>query len=44
MVTMECLFKKVKMYLTFVDFKGSVRLGESASGKLYIAAVLLANL
>lgn len=43
-LTAEWFFKEVKMCWTVVDFKSRFRLGESAIGKFYIAAMLLTNL
>eukprot|EP00171_Calliarthron_tuberculosum_P005862 IDg5862t1 len=43
-VTEEWIFKEVKLYWMLVDFKRKMRIGESSSGSLYIAAMLLTNM
>jgi nuclease HARBI1 len=42
-ITVEWIFKEVKMYWTFVDYKRKMRLLECPVGALYISALLLTN-
>jgi len=43
-VTVEWMFKEVKLHWTTVDYKRKMQIGESGVGALYVAAMLLANL
>lgn len=42
-VTVEWMYKEVKLYWSTVDFKRKMRIGEAPVGLLYIAAMLLTN-
>lgn len=42
-VTVEWMYKEVKLYWSTVDFKRKMRIGEGPVGLLYIAAMMLTN-
>lgn len=42
-VTVEWMYKEVKLYWTTVDFKRKMRIGEAPVGLLYVSAMLLTN-
>lgn len=43
-ITVEWIFKEVKLYFTAVDFKRKMKVFESPVGSLYLAAMLLSNM
>ena len=43
-ITIEWIFKEIKLYYSTVDFKRKLRLGESSVGMLYKAAMLVTNI
>ena len=42
-ISVEWLFKEIKMQWTSPDFKRKMKVGESAVGSLYLAVMLLSN-
>ena len=42
-ITVEWLFKEIKIQWTALDFKRKMKVGESPVGSLYLAGMLLSN-
>lgn len=42
-ITVEWIFKEIKMYFTTVDFKRKMKIMESPVGLLYLASMMLCN-
>ena len=43
-ITMEWIFKELKLYFTSMDYKRKLKVFESAVGSLYLAAILPRNM